>query len=748
MDVFSLSASLTLDSSDFDKGLQSGESRLKGFGQKLTGGAGKAVKAVGSAAVEAGKATVDFVKDSVETGKEFDAAMAKVAAISGATGADYEALRNKAIEMGSTTVFTATEAAEAMQYMAMAGWKTEQIISGIPGVMDLAAASGESLGTTSDILTDAMTAFGLKAKDSTHFANLLAVASSNANTNVYLMGQTFKYVAPVAGSLGVSAEDTAEAIGLIANQGIKASQAGTALRSILTRLATNAGASNTSLGALDILTEELGVQFYDTEGKVRDFSDVIDEARKAWQGLSQEDQATFAKKIAGQNAISSWLALMNSTEEDIEKLRTGIEGADEGGGAAANMASTMLDNLEGDVTLLNSALEGLKILISDDFKDKIRDFVQALTSEVGKLSEAFKEGGLAGVLIELGDWVINGITDAITAEGTSEKAAEIGKSIGDFVARTLKTLISNAPALLQAGASLAEGLISGLWEGMKPLVDDVVKWLQDNIFSPIQGFFDTYILGPVRKVIEFIKRTANTISNFLGLGDAFDMDEDKDPETLAAEQEEYSKIAAEKRAEAIEKANKLLSEDPLLRQLTGMDKIDESGNLLEQIAKLSDFPALGLDDETQEIFDLAVEAEEAAGKADKAAKKLDSLGESAASAATDVNALNTALNNLPDNVNVNMNGDGQPHAKGSPYIPYDNYPAMLHRGEMVLTASQARKYRDGGENTFPGMLSSITAAVKAGVEGATVKSFLNGKDITDEVSRVMGNALKSRRYAT
>ena len=204
----------------------------------------------------------NFTTDVIETGTEFDAGISKVGAISGASAEDMEKLREKAKEMGASTKFTAAESAEALEYMAMAGWKTEDMLSGISGIMDLAAASGEDLGTTSDIVTDALTAFGLTAADSGHFADVLAAASSNANTNVSMMGETFKYVAPVAGTLNYSIEDMAEAIGLMANSGIKSSQAGTALRSIITRLSTDAGSSSKSLGALGTLVEKLGVEFY------------------------------------------------------------------------------------------------------------------------------------------------------------------------------------------------------------------------------------------------------------------------------------------------------------------------------------------------------------------------------------------------------------------------------------------------------------------------------------------------------
>ena len=198
--------------------------------------AGDKVSAAGEALLPASAAITALGVAAVKTGADFDSSMSQVAAVSGATGDDFDKLREKAREMGAKTKFSASEAADAMNYMAMAGWKTEDMLNGIEGIMNLAAASGEDLATTSDIVTDALTAFGLTAADSGHFADILAAASSNANTNVSMMGETFKYCAPVAGALGFSAEDTAEAIGLMANSGIKASQAGTALRTIMNNL--------------------------------------------------------------------------------------------------------------------------------------------------------------------------------------------------------------------------------------------------------------------------------------------------------------------------------------------------------------------------------------------------------------------------------------------------------------------------------------------------------------------------------
>ncbi len=323
----------------------------------------------------------------VKKAAEFQEQMSTVQAISGATGDDLQLLSEKAKQMGATTKFTAKEAGEAMEYMAMAGWKTKDMLGGVEGVMNLAAASGEELAAVSDIVTDAMTAFGLAAdgttngvSNATHFADVLAQASSNANTNVGMMGETFKYVAPVAGSLGYSLEDTATMIGVMANSGIKASNAGTALRSIMTRLSTDAGASSKSLGALGILTEKLGVQFYDSKGKTRDLAKVIGETREAWKGLTQEEQNNYAKKIAGQSGISGFLALMNAEQADFDKLAASINNAD---GAAKAMADTKLDNLNGQITLMQSAWDALQVELGEMLLPVLTDLIKKATEVLG-----------------------------------------------------------------------------------------------------------------------------------------------------------------------------------------------------------------------------------------------------------------------------------------------------------------------------------------------------------------------------
>jgi len=321
---------------------------------------------------------------AVKTAVDFDSAMSQVAAVSGATGSDLEALRDKAREMGSKTKFSASEAAEAMNYMAMAGWKTSDMLSGIEGIMSLAAASGEDLATTSDIVTDALTAFGLSAADSGHFADILAAASSNANTNVSMMGETFKYCAPIAGALGFSAEDTAEAIGLMANAGIKSSQAGTSLRTIMNNLAGEVKICGANIGEVTVATTN-------ADGSMRDLSDILADCRVAFAGLSESEKAAAAETLVGKNAMSGFLALMNAAPADIEKLSGAIADCD---GTAAGMAETMQDNLAGQLTILKSQLEELAISFGELLMPAVRmivGWVQNLVDWLNGLDEGTKK---------------------------------------------------------------------------------------------------------------------------------------------------------------------------------------------------------------------------------------------------------------------------------------------------------------------------------------------------------------------
>ncbi len=398
--------------------LQSVGSSIEGVGQKLM----PVTAAVGGLATAA-----------VKVASDFDSAMSQVAAVSGATGKELDALRDKAREMGSKTKFSASEAAEAMNYMAMAGWKTGNMLDGIEGIMNLAAASGEDLATTSDIVTDALTALGLSASDSGHFADILAAASSNVNTNVAMMGETFKYCAPVAGALGFTAEDTAEAIGLMANAGIKSSQAGTAMRTMLTSLTGEVTFVGDAFG-------ELTVQTTNADGSMRSLGDILTDCRAAFAQMSESERAANAEALVGKNAMSGFLAVMNAAPGDIEKLNSAINNCD---GTAERMAETMQDNLAGQLTILKSQLEELAISIGEILMPSIRQIVgwiQGLVDWLNGLDEGTKK-------------VI--VTVALVAAALGPVLIVIGKVVG-----AVGTILTVVPKIAGAVSGVV-GFVSG-----------------------------------------------------------------------------------------------------------------------------------------------------------------------------------------------------------------------------------------------------------------------------------------------
>lgn len=416
------------------------------------------------------KEIADALLDCVNTFAEFESQMSTVKAISGASGEEFTALAEKAKYMGATTAFTATEAAQALEYMAMAGWETGDMLDGLEGVMYLAAASGEDLASTSDIVTDALTAFGLAASDSTHFADVLAAASSSANTNVGMMGETFKYVAPVAGALGYSIEDTSVAIGLMANAGIKSTQAGTALRSILTRLASNAGATKTQMGALEILTKNLGVEFYNLDGSTRDLNDVLEESRAAWAGLSEEEQISYGKIIAGQEAMSGWLALMNAGEGDVQKLSAAINTC---GNAAKEMSEIKLDNLSGQMTLLESASDGLKLAIGEQLAPVLTKLAEAGTGAFAWATDFVNDN----------PWIVGavaGLTAALGALAVGVTALSAAPAIIGALSTALNLLMAN-PIIGVTAALAGLAVAIGTWAASLDDADEKTKGFTDSL---------------------------------------------------------------------------------------------------------------------------------------------------------------------------------------------------------------------------------------------------------------------------
>lgn len=432
---------------------------------------------------------------AVKTASDFDSAMSQVAAVSGATGSDLDALRDKAREMGAKTKFSASEAAEAMNYMAMAGWKTTDMLGGIEGIMNLAAASGEDLATTSDIVTDDLTAFGLSADDSGHFADVLAAASSNANTNVSMMGETFKYCASIAGALGFSVEDTAEAIGLMANAGIKSSQAGTSLRTIMNNLTGEVKICGSSIGEVTIATTN-------ADGSMRGLSDILADCRAAFSGLSESEKAAAAETLVGKNAMSGFLALMNAGEADINKLSGAIANCD---GKSAEMAATMQDNLAGQLQILKSQLEELAISFGELLMPAMRaivGWIQQFVDWLNSMGEGTKKvimvvallaAALGPVLIVVGK-VISAVGTIMTIVPKIASAIKIVQ--GAFTALNATMLANPIVLIIAAIAALVAAFIY-LWnncEGFRQFWIDLwenIKAVAVAIWEGLKEFFTT-----------------------------------------------------------------------------------------------------------------------------------------------------------------------------------------------------------------------------------------------------------------
>ena len=484
-----------LDSSGVKKGLdeingtaQSGFSKFSEIGKNaLSVFAGNMLTGVVSQAKNAAGAVLDI-------GMSFESGMSKVEAISGATGEDLAALTDKAKEMGAKTKFSATESAEAMQYMAMAGWKTSDMLNGIEGIMNLAAASGEDLATTSDIVTDALTAFGLSAQDSTHFADVLAQASSNANTNVGMMGETFKYVAPVAGAMGYSAEDVATAIGLMANSGIKASQAGTSLRTILTRMAKPTKEVQTAM-------DQLGVSVIDSDGNMKSLHEIMDDLRSGFSGLSEAEKVNMAATLGETDGMSGLLAIVNASDRDYQKLTDSINNCS---GAAESMAETMQDNLEGQLTILGSTAESLALEIYESVKGPLTDMTKLGIDAVSNLTEGFETGGVMGMIDAAGQM----------ASAFAENLPSIIEQGLPLVEGFTENLRSNAGKLVDGGIDLILKLAQGLMDGL-PAMLQYVPQIIINIAGIINDNAPKLLMAGVQLIVVLGKGLIQAIPDLI-----------------------------------------------------------------------------------------------------------------------------------------------------------------------------------------------------------------------------------------
>lgn len=624
---------LMLDTSNFTSGFKSALSDLRTF-QDSSSTTKDKLASLSSAMGQTGKSMTKFVTlplagvgaAMVKTTADFEAGMSQVQAISGATGEDLKALSDKAKEMGAVTKFSASESAEALKYMAMAGWDTQKMLDGLPGVMNLAAASGEDLGTVSDIVTDALTALGMKAEEAGHFADVLAQASSKSNTNVSMMGETFKYVAPLAGSLGYSCEDVATAIGLMANAGIKGSQAGTALRSVLTRMAKPTKDSAAAM-------KRLNIEISNTDGTMKPLYDVMLQLRKGFAGLDQEAKASYAAMLGGQEAMSGLLAIVNASDEDFNKLVEQINNAD---GAAEQMANTMQDNLSGQITILKSTIEGISISFGEIMLPVVKAVVRGLqsfatwlnnTSETTKKVIAVVATVLAtlGPVLLIGSKLISGITKLMPL------ISGLGSAL-TFLTSPIGIVIAAVAALALAWATNFGGIRDKTQEIMQSVHDiivsivEAIKYAWDNNIGGMRTIVET-----VFAAIELVVKTAlNVISGI------FEM---------------FAGIFT----------------GDWKRFWNGLKTVLKS--IIDGIKKI-----------IQGFFDWIGEGIKSA------IEKLKSLGGKSAE---------TQAERKSGNATGGNKRKVKGYANGLEYVPYDGFPAILHKGERVLTKTEAESYNKG-----------------------------------------------------
>lgn len=427
-----------------DASEESAKSWEKSF-LKIESIAKKGFDVVKKAVVVAGTAIVAAGTAATVVGSNFEEGMSKVSAISGAAGKDLESLTSKAKEMGAKTKFSATEAASAFEFMAMAGWKTADMLGGIDGIMNLAAASGEDLALVSDIVTDAITAFGLSASDSGHFADVLAAASSNANTNVSMLGESFKYVAPIAGAMKYSVEDTSLALGLMANASVKGSMAGTSLK---TSLANLASPTDSMAGVM----EKYGISLTNADGSMKSLKEMIELLREKMGGLDEATQTAAASTLFGKEAMAGMLAIINASEADYQKLAKAVNHAD---GTAQSMSDTMQNNLKGSITILKSGLEGLGIQIYDSMEEPLKSAAQKGIDSVSRLSTAFSRGGFSKAVEEAGK-IVEEFTDNLA--DSNETADAVIRPLKNFTKEALSLGKTALPPVIKAMELTAKNL--------------------------------------------------------------------------------------------------------------------------------------------------------------------------------------------------------------------------------------------------------------------------------------------------
>ena len=471
-----------LDSSGIEKGLS-----------KLGSITAKGMKAATVAITGTAAALGGVAAAAIKVGSDFESQMSRVKAISGATGEEFEQLKEQAMQLGADTSFSASQAAEGMENLAAAGFTTSEIMSAMPGLLNLAAASGEDLASSSDIAASTLRGFGLAASDAAHVADVLAANANRTNSSVADTGEAMKYIAPLARAAGLSLEETAAAIGIMANAGVNGSQAGTSLRGALSRLSKPTKDMSEAM-------DELGISFYDSNGKMKSLTEQVGMLRQATEGMTDEQKNNYLVTLYGQEALSGMLALINEGEGSLGELTNAYKNCD---GAAQKAAETMQDNLSGALEQLGGSAETLGLAFYNSVADNLKNAAKTATESINNITDSFNNGGLNEAIQTAGDEFAN-----LAVEAASH-APEMVDTAVDFIESFASGIASNKGRILGAAGEMAESMASGLAE---LLPDKLQEPVEDAIDAVAESLSD----GGLKKAGKTAEKTFDSLIKVVG----------------------------------------------------------------------------------------------------------------------------------------------------------------------------------------------------------------------------------------
>lgn len=471
-----------LDSSGIEKGLS-----------KLGSIAAKGMKAATVAITGTAAALGGVAAAAIKVGSDFESQMSRVKAISGATGEEFEQLKEQAMQLGADTSFSASQAAEGMENLAAAGFTTSEIMSAMPGLLNLAAASGEDLASSSDIAASTLRGFGLAASDAAHVADVLAANANRTNSSVADTGEAMKYIAPLARAAGLSLEETAAAIGIMANAGVNGSQAGTSLRGALSRLSKPTKDMSEAM-------DELGISFYDSNGKMKSLTEQVGMLRQATEGMTDEQKNNYLVTLYGQEALSGMLALINEGEGSLGELTNAYKNCD---GAAQEAAETMQDNLSGALEQLSGSAETLGLAFYNSVADNLKNAANTATESINNITDSFNNGGLNEAIQTAGDEFAN-----LAVEAASHAPKMVDTAV-DFIESFASGIASNKGRILGAAGEMAESMASGLAELLP-------SKLQEPVEDAIDAVAESLSDGGLKKAGKTAEKTFDSLIKVVG----------------------------------------------------------------------------------------------------------------------------------------------------------------------------------------------------------------------------------------